>query len=203
MKSKEVLKILKVTRPTLTSYVKNGKIRAVLQPNNFYEYNEDDVLKLAGLSTSRKAVIYARVSTQRQKRDLQNQIETIRQYANANGYVIDAVFSDIASGLSYDRASFIDMLTKIISHEIKIVFVANKDRLTRVSFGMWKDLFAKFNCELKTINEDEMTASENEEKEIFSDIISLLHCFAMRMYSSRRKKKITLVKEDLENEIGV
>ena len=203
MKSKEVLKILKVTRPTLTSYVKNGKIRAVLQPNNFYEYNEDDVLKLAGLSTSRKAVIYARVSTQRQKRDLQNQIETIRQYANANGYVIDAVFSDIASGLSYDRASFIDMLTKIISHEIKIVFVANKDRLTRVSFGMWKDLFAKFNCELKTINEDEMTASENEEKEIFSDIISLLHCFAMRMYSSRRKKKITLVKEDLENEIGL
>ena len=203
MKSKEVLKILKVTRPTLTSYVKNGKIRAVLQPNNFYEYNEDDVLKLAGLSTSRKAVIYARVSTQRQKRDLQNQIETIRQYANANGYVIDAVFSDIASGLSYDRASFIDMLTKIISHEIKIVFVANKDRLTRVSFGMWKDLFTKFNCELKTINEDEMTASENEEKEIFSDIISLLHCFAMRMYSSRRKKKITLVKEDLENEIGV
>ena len=45
--------------------------------------------------------------------------------------------------------------------------------------------------------------SENEEKEIFSDIISLLHCFAMRMYSSRRKKKITLVKEDLENEIGL
>lgn len=203
MRSKEVLKILKVTRPTLTSYVKKGKIRAVLQPNNFYEYNEDDVLKLAGLSTSRKAVIYARVSTQRQKKDLQNQIETIRQYANANGYVIDNVFSDIASGLSYDRGSFIDMFTKIINHEIKIVFVANKDRLTRVSFGMWKDLFAKFNCELKTINEDEMTTSENEEKEMFSDIISLLHCFAMRMYSSHRKKKITLVKEDLENEIGV
>ena len=68
---------------------------------------------------------------------------------------------------------------------------------------MWKDLFAKFNCELKTINEDEITTSENEEKEIFSDIISLLHCFAMRMYSSRRKKKITLVKEDLENDIGL
>ena len=203
MRSKEVLKILKITRPTLTSYVKNGKIRAVLQPNNFYDYNEDDVLKLAGLSTSRKAVIYARVSTQKQKNDLQNQIETIRQYANANGYVIDNVFSDIASGLNYDRGSFIDMFNKIINREIKIVFVSNKDRLTRVSFGMWRELFAKFNCELKTINEDDMTTSENEEKEIFSDIISLLHCFAMRMYSSRRKKKITLVKEDLENEIGL
>ena len=46
MRSKDVLKILKITRPTLTSYVKNGKIRAVLQPNNFYDYNEDDVLLL-------------------------------------------------------------------------------------------------------------------------------------------------------------
>ena len=25
-----------------------------------------------------------------------------------------------------------------------------------------KDLFAKFNCELKTINEDDITTSENE-----------------------------------------
>ena len=75
--------------------------------------------------------------------------------------------------------------------------------VTAAKWGMWKDLFAKFNCELKTINEDDITTSENEEKEIFSDIISLLHCFAMRMYSSRRKKKITLVKEDLENEIGL
>ena len=98
MRSKEVLKILQITRHTLTNYVKNGKIRAVLQPNNFYDYNEDDVLKLAGLSTSRKTVIYARVSTQ-------NHNETVRQYEN--GYVIDDVFSDIASGLNYDRSSFI------------------------------------------------------------------------------------------------
>ena len=34
-------------------------------------------------------------------------------------------------------------------------------------------------------------------------IISLLHCFAMRMYSARRKKKITLVEEDLTNEISL
>ena len=122
MKAKEVLKILKITRPTLTSYVKNGKIRAVLQPNNFYDYNEDDVLKLAGLSTSRKAVIYAMISTQKQKKDLQNQIETIRQYANANGYIIDEVFSDIASGLNYDRGSFIDLFNKVINREIKIIF---------------------------------------------------------------------------------
>ena len=47
------------------------------------------------------------------------------------------------------------------------------------------------------------TSNENDEKEIFNDIISMLHCFAMKMYSSRRKKKLSLVKEDLENEISI
>ena len=39
--------------------------------------------------------------------------------------------------------------------------------------------------------------------ESIKNIISLLNCFAMKMHSSRRKKKITLIKEDLENEIGL
>ena len=34
-------------------------------------------------------------------------------------------------------------------------------------------------------------------------IISLLHCFAMRMYSQRRKNKLRIIKEDMENEIGL
>lgn len=52
------------------------------------------------------------------------------------------------------------------------------------------------------VNQDN-TNTENSEKEIFEDIISLLRCFAMRMYSARRKKKITLVEEDLTNEISI
>lgn len=57
-------------------------------------------------------------------------------------------------------------------------------------------------CNLIVANQDNEN-NENTEKEIFDDIISLLHCFAMRMYSARRKKKIALVEEDLANEIGV
>ena len=63
-------------------------------------------------------------------------------------------------------------------------------------------MFKQFSCDLIVINQDD-TKSENTEKEIFEDIISLLNCFAMKMHSPRRKKKITLIKEDLENEIGL
>ncbi len=45
MKAKEVLKLLKISRPTLTKYVKEGKIRVTVMSNGFYDYNEEDVYK--------------------------------------------------------------------------------------------------------------------------------------------------------------
>lgn len=200
MKAKEVLKILKITRPTLTKYVKSGKIKVVQLPNGTYEYNEDDVLKLGGFTAERQAVVYARVSTQKQKKDLQNQISNITAYANKNGYKINEVYQDIASGLSYDRGDFMRLLKNVLNYKIKTIFVQDKDRFTRVSFNMWRELFETFNCKIIVVNDT--NASDNEDNEIFSDIISLLHCFAMKMYSNRRKKKITLIEEDMINEIG-
>lgn len=45
MKAKEVLELLKISRPTLTKYVKEGKIRVTVMSNGFYDYNEEDVYK--------------------------------------------------------------------------------------------------------------------------------------------------------------
>ncbi|WQJ53868.1 MAG: transposase [Wendovervirus sonii] len=200
MKAKEALKLLKITRPTLTKYVKENRIKVETLPNGQYDYDEDSVLKAAKISTDRDSVIYARVSTQKQKKDLENQIQIINDYANSNGYKVSKVYADIASGLNYDRKKFNELLNNVLERKIKIVFIKDKDRLTRVSFDMWKELFKKFNCDLVVVNED--INNENSEKEIFADIISLLHCFAMKMYSVRRKKKLNLIKEDIENEIS-
>ena len=70
--------------------------------------------------------------------------------------------------------------------------------MSRISFDMFKNLFAKFNCEIVVLNDVE--DSKTVEKEIFNEIISLIHCFAMRVYSSRRKKKLKCVEEDLKIE---
>lgn len=201
MKAKEVLKILKITRPTLCKYVKQNKISVNVLPNGYYDYDEDSVLKMAKICTDRDSVVYARVSTPKQKNDLENQIKVITEFANKNGYKINKVYSDIASGLNYDRKSFNELLNDVLERRIKNVFIKDKDRLTRISFDLWKDLFKRFNCNLIVVNETH--DNESEEKEIFGDIISMLHCFAMRMYSARRRKKINLIEEDLKNEIGL
>ena len=200
MKAKNTLKILNITRQTLCKYVKTGKIRTIKNINGTYDYNDDDVFKLANITPKRQCVVYARVSTQKQKHDLTNQINTLKNYANSNGYIVDDVYSDIASGLNYDRGNFQTMVNEIIQYKIKTVFITNKDRLTRISFNMWKQLFDQFSCELIVANQDN-TTDDNNDKEIFEDIISLLHCFAMKMYSQRRKKKLTIVEDDLTNDM--
>ena len=111
-------------------------------------YNDDDVYAIAGISPIRDIVIYARVSTSKQKKDLENQIETLKLFANSNGFVVNKIYKDIASGMSFDRQNFKDMLFDVIEHKIKTVLISNKDRFSRVSFNMWKELFKSFNCDI-------------------------------------------------------
>ena len=202
MKSSKVLKILNISRQTLVKYVKNGDIRVVMQTNKQYDYNEEDVYRKAGLSENRVNVVYARVSTPKQKKDLENQAETLIKYCNANGVKVDKVYKDIASGMNFDRKQFRSMLEDVLNYRISSIYITYKDRFSRISFDMFERLFLEYNCKIIVINKTESTAEEDE-KEIFSDIISMLHCFAMKMYSRRRKKKMELIKEDLKNELDL
>lgn len=65
---------------------------------------------------------------------------------------------------------------------------------------MFQRLFAEFGCEIVVINDSE---DKSDEAEIFEEIISMLHCFAMKMYSKRRKRKLEIIQEDLKNEISL
>lgn len=202
MKSSKVLKILNISRQTLVKYVKNGDIRVVMQANKQYDYNEEDVYRKAGLSENRINVVYARVSTSKQKRDLENQAETLISYCNANGVKVDKVYKDIASGMNFERKQFRSMLEDVLNYRIRSIYITYKDRFSRISFDMFERLFLEYNCKIIVINKTEST-TKDDEKEIFSDIISMLHCFAMKMYSRRRKKKMELIREDLKNELDI
>lgn len=48
---------------------------------------------------------------------------------------------------------------------------------------------------------DILENNDNDDKEIFEDIISLIHCFTMKMYSKHRKNKLKLIEENLEVDI--
>ena len=46
MKAKEVMQILRISNPTLSSYVKKGWIKGTKMPNGRYNYDEESVYEM-------------------------------------------------------------------------------------------------------------------------------------------------------------
>lgn len=189
MKAKEVLKLLRCSRPSLTKYLKQGKLKAKLLDNGYYDYEEKSVYDFLNKDISRKTVIYARVSTKKQKNDLKNQIELLKNFCFQNGYTINEVYSDIASGITFEnRIDLFKLIDEIIDNKIEKIIITYKDRLSRIGFDFFKTLFNKFGCEIIVISE--VGSNKLDREEIFEEIISLLHCYSMKMYSKRKNNKI-------------
>ena len=195
MKAKEVLRLLRISRQTLTKYVKYGIIKAETLPNGRYEYDENSVYAFLNKDLKRKTYIYARVSTPKQKRDLENQIELLKQFCFTNGYIISGIYSDIASGINFEkRSDFFKLLDEIIENKVERVVITYKDRLSRVGFDLFYHLFRKYNCEIVVMSE--VGSEKLDSQEIFEEIVSLMHCYSMKLYSRRKIQKIKEVLSD-------
>lgn len=116
---------MQITRPTLTKYVKEGLIEVTTLPNGRYDYSKESVYKIFNKGVKRKTYIYARVSTTKQKKDLENQIDMLKQFCFSNGYEVSKVYSDIASGISFEkRKDFFKMLDDIMSGKVERVIIS-------------------------------------------------------------------------------
>ncbi|MEW6558381.1 MAG: IS607 family transposase [Elusimicrobiota bacterium] len=196
MKAHEVLKLLRISRPTLTKYVKSGLIKIRVLPNGFYDYDKESVYKFLTKDINRQNYLYARVSTSKQKKDLENQIELLKQYCFSSGIQIHGIYSDIASGISFEkRKGFFELLDEVTNNKVNKVIITYKDRLSRVGFELFKYWFDKYNTEIHVISE--VGNKKLDSQEIFEEIVSLLHSYSMKLYSSRKARKI---KELIEEE---
>ena len=195
MKAKEVMKILRISNPTLSRYLKNGWIKATRLPNNRYDYDEESVYEFLNAGIPRKNYIYGRVSTNKQKKDLENQIELLKHYCFSNGVKVDGVFQDVASGISFEkRGDFFRLLDDVVDKKVKAVYVTYKDRISRVEFDLFYYLFKKFGTEIVVVSE--VGSFKLDSEEVFEEMVSLLHCYSMKLYSKRRVAKIKEVLED-------
>lgn len=196
MKAKEVLQILRVTRPTLTKYVKGGLIKVTVKGNGQYDYDSDSVYTLLNKDIERKTYIYARVSTAKQKKDLENQVQLLKTFCFQNGYVLNGVYQDIASGISFEkRKEFFDLLDEVLAGKVKRVIITYKDRLSRVGFDLLSYLFAKHGCEL--IFMSEVGSTQLDSGEVFDDVVNLLDSYSLNLDN---KGKNTLLKGLLKDD---
>lgn len=155
MKAKEVLELLKISRPTLAKYVREGRIRVTVMPNGLYDYNDEDVYKILYRGINKKTCIYARVSDKSQIEDLENEIAKLKEYCTNKGYEVQGVYVDVSNDLDFEnRNGFFRLLDDVIAGKIGKVIVASKDKLIDNGFELLDYIFKKYHCKVIIASKD-------------------------------------------------
>lgn len=195
----EFAKSLGVSIQTLRNWDKEGKLKPTYITENGYRYYSEDLLnKFRNIKNvnqiMKKNILYARVSTKNQKDDLDRQIDNLKQYAYSKGYSFE-IITDIGSGINYKKEGLLKMITLIERGEIERIIVLYKDRLIRFGYDLIEYICKLNNTKIEIV--DNSTISK--EQELTEDLIQIITVFANRLYGTRSKKTINLIKSVKEN----
>ncbi len=189
--TREVCEILGIANRTLRRWIKEGRIRAV-NIGGRWRIPESEVKRLLGqpveeITTPKVArvVIYARVSGANQKKELENQVESLKKYAEQNNWKLVGVIKDVASGLKEDRRGLWKLIEMAKKHEFDVLLVAYRDRLTRFGFKYLEELFKAYGVEVIVAFQE---PPKDFYQELVEDLIEIVASFASRIYGKRNHK---------------
>jgi predicted site-specific integrase-resolvase len=182
IKLSEYAKLHGVTYRTVWNKFKAGKI-----PNAYKDEFGNILVKIENLKEnlklSNKVAIYARVSSNENKSNLDSQANRLKEYAIAKGYMITHIVKEVGSGVNDNRKKLLKLLQK---NDYGILLVEHKDRLTRFGFSYIETLLEDKGIKVEVINE-----AEDETSDLIQDLISIIYSFSARMYGLRRSKRKT------------
>ena len=187
----EFAKLLNVTVKTLQNWDKQGSLKAYRTPTNQRFYTEEQLNQILNLSNSNQIekqglkIGYCRVSTHNQKSSLQNQEDYLRNYTNAKGVILDEVFTDIGSGINYNRKNFNKILELVEAREVSEIYVTYKDRFVRFGFDWFNTFCEKHDAKIIVLNQP----STSPEQELAEDLLNIVTVFSARNHSLRTYKK--------------
>jgi len=193
----EFAKKLGVTPLTIRRWIYKGLLKPLKTPTGRYRFTEEHLkqaLTMKGKTFPRKTVIYARVSTSKQKEYLQNQVELCKNYAVSKGYSIDEVITDIASSFNFKRKGLNKLLDLVIKGEVERIIVYSKDRLSRIAYDLFESLFNRYGTSLEIIDNSETLHNDLQLKDAVEELISFIHYITSKIYGSRSYKAQKLKK---------
>ena len=184
----EFAKLIKKNVKTLQRWDREGILKPEIRTSTnrrIYSHKQYlDYFNLGG-DVKRKTIVYCRVSSSNQKQDLVSQKNSLIDFTKNSGISVDEIYEDIASGLNYKRKNFLKLCEQIINREIETVIIAHKDRLVRFGFEWFEWLCEKYGTELRIINDERLSPTD----EMCKDLMSIIHVFSSRLYGLRKYKK--------------
>jgi predicted site-specific integrase-resolvase len=180
---REARKQLGLHPNTLRKYADEGIIETIKTPSGQRRFNVESFIKQK--QNSLQTILYCRVSSARQKDDLQNQKNyLISKYPGAE------VIIDVGSGLNFKRRGLRSILERLLQGDSIQLVVAQRDRLCRFGFDLIEYLVVKNGGEIVVLDQIE----HSPEGELVSDILSIIHVFSCRIHGMRKYKN--QIKED-------
>jgi len=189
---KNIKELYGISRITLINWEKKGLLSPIRTPGGQRRYRKEDIEELLNLKEKEEktekadTILYARVSTKKQKKYLENQIKRLEEFAKNKGYKYE-IISEIASGINENRRGLRKLLNKIKRGEVKTVIIEYPDRLARFGYEYLKFFMETFGVKIIVVNGKEETEDLN--KELAEDLIAIVTFFSARIYGARGGKK--------------
>ena len=130
-------------------------------------------------SQSREVVLYARVSSHDQKKDLDGQVARLTYYASSQNFLISKVVTEIGSSLNGSRPKLLQLL---IDPKIRCIVVEHQDRLTRFGFEYIHSLMQSSGRQIIVAELGEL------KNDLVQDMVDVLTSFCARLYGKRSAK---------------
>ena len=191
----EFSKKINKTPQTLRNWDKSGYLLPAYKSKNGYRYYTDEQLNtVLGIKLERKIIGYCRVSSNKQKDDLERQVENMKNYLIAKGYCFE-IISDIGSGINYNKSGLNKLIDLILQNKVEKIVVLHKDRLLRFGFELVENLCKKFNTTIEIVDNTPKT----EEQELVEDLVQIITVFSCKLQGKRANKMRKVINE-LKNE---
>ena len=159
---------------TLRRYASHGKIPYYRNSAGQRLYDVDTYLH--GIAEP-VTICYCRVSSSKQRADLDRQIAHLRAiYPDAE------IVTDIAGGLNWKRAGLRSILERLHRGDKLELVVAHRDRLARFGFELIQWLVQQNGGSVLVLNQSDASP----ESELTEDLLAILHTFSCRMHGLRR-----------------
>ena len=186
------------TTKTLRNWDKNGKLKPVrVEDTGYRYYSQEQLNHFLGLKLekqiNKKIIGYCRVSSHKQKDDLERQIENVKTYMYAKGYQFE-IITDIGSGINYNKKGLNQIIDMVTNSEVEKIVVLYKDRLIRFGYELIENLCNKFGTIIEIIDNTEKT----EQQELVEDLVQIVTVFSCRLQGKRANKAKKMIKELIE-----
>lgn len=131
-------------------------------------------------------IIYARVSSNEQKQDLERQTKELENYCKDNQVEKIEVIKDIGSGINYNKRGLKKLIRRIVEGSVRQVIISFKDRLLRFGIEILEQLCQMNNVEIVTVNSSQ---TKSFEYQLAEDVLSILTVYSSRIYGKRSHQK--------------